>query len=545
MLVYRDNEYTCDAGTALTAVMAAAEAAARRPGRDTAVDLLIDQLFPDSDGTNHLERCLRGASLAAGHAVIAGCERHSTAAHAANVLHQLATLRTESLPRQLVMRLSEGYAYYGLHPYVYATSARRFADEYSPMQCVCIGTRSIGTSLSAVVAAALARRGVGIDLYSVRPHGHPFERRLSMRDDLTACLRNAPAGSFYLVIDEGPGLSGSSFACVANALVALGVPASQVILFPSWNADGSTFRSDAARRTWQRHRRYAVVQQNRAGGVDWSGGAWRRHVLGPDEAAWPAVQPQHEVEKTWRPEEDTVVRFAGLGRYGRAKLARAEALAAEGLGAAPCGLDDGYLSLTFVPGSVCRRTSLELCDAIAAHLAFLVQHFPAHRSPSIDQLELMIETNLAEGIAGHHALHGLDEGRAALDAAPAAEIDGRMMPHEWIHTDDGRFVKVDALDHHADHFFPGIQDAGWDLAAAAFEFGMDVGCRERLVARYAALSGDRDVTRRLPFFDVAYPAFRLGYATLASQSVSDPDERARFERVIERCRQRLMFPSAP
>lgn len=75
-------------------------------------------------------------------------------------------------------------------------------------------------------------------------------------------------------------------------------------------------------------------------------------------------------------------------------------------------------------------------------------------------------------------------------------------------------MKVDALDHHADHFFPGVQDAGWDLAAAVFE-------------------------------DVAYPAFRLGYASLACESVRSDTERARFAQVAARCRDRLMSPSAP
>lgn len=164
-------------------------------------------------------------------------------------------------------------------------------------------------------------------------------------------------------------------------------------------------------------------------------------------------------------------------------------------------------------GAACRNASLELCDAIAAHAAFLTREFPAERSPSIHQLQLMMETNLGEGGLDRQVLRDLDEARAALACAPTSRIDGRMMPHEWIRTSGGSFVKVDALDHHADHFFPGIQDAGWDLAAAAFEFDMNAEQRDRVVSRYIASSGDRDVRARLPFFDVAYPAFRLGYAT--------------------------------
>lgn len=82
---------------------------------------------------------------------------------------------------------------------------------------------------------------------------------------------------------------------------------------------------------------------------------------------------------------------------------------------------------------------------------------------------------------------------------------------ERIDLDETSVTGLDPLvRHHADHFFQGIQDAGWDLAAAAFEFDMDAACRERLVSRYAALSGDRDIMRRLPFYDVlAQPAPHL------------------------------------
>lgn len=71
-------------------------------------------------------------------------------------------------------------------------------------------------------------------------------------------------------------------------------------------------------------------------------------------------------------------------------------------------------------------------------------------------------------------------------------------------------VKTDALDHHADRFLPGAQDAGWDLAAATVEFALPAAAAARLVDRYVSATGDRDIARRLPFYAVAYPAFRIG-----------------------------------
>jgi hypothetical protein len=68
------------------------------------------------------------------------------------------------------------------------------------------------------------------------------------------------------------------------------------------------------------------------------------------------------------------------------------------------------------------------------------------------------------------------------------ELDGRMLPHEWLITEAG-YKKTDALDHHDDHFFPGAQDIAWDLAGAAVEFRMSP---DALVDRY--LREQRDPT---------------------------------------------------
>ena len=42
--------------------------------------------------------------------------------------------------------------------------------------------------------------------------------------------------------------------------------------------------------------------------------------------------------------------------------------------------------------------------------------------------------------------------RSLIEDAPAYELDGRMLPHEWIETSSG-FLKTDAVDHFDDHFF--------------------------------------------------------------------------------------------
>jgi hypothetical protein len=50
----------------------------------------------------------------------------------------------------------------------------------------------------------------------------------------------------------------------------------------------------------------------------------------------------------------------------------------------------------------------------------------------------------------------------------------------------------------------------------------------RLLAVYREHSGDGDVERRLPFYRVAYLAFRTGYAALAAQVLGGTPDGERF-----------------
>ncbi len=53
------------------------------------------------------------------------------------------------------------------------------------------------------------------------------------------------------------------------------------------------------------------------------------------------------------------------------------------------------------------------------------------------------------------------------------------------------------------------------------------------------LSGDRSLTARLPFYRVAYLAHRLGYATLAAQTLGPLPDGARMARLVRRYRRQL------
>jgi len=268
---------------------------------------------------------------------------------------------------------------------------------------VCLGIRSIGTSLSAVVCAALEDRGCRVQSCTVRCTGHPFDRRLTLDPAWEGCWRAAARGHF-LIVDEGPGLSGSSSCSVAQKLADLGVPDDRIILFPSRSTDGADLNCAAARARWPRHRKYLVgfedywiasgrLARSLPGGplADLSAGRWRSLFFAA-ESDYPGVQPWHERRKYlssmgvsrgasgprrscdprarcpcydesgWQRQAESselgdglaavicpiaqtdsrhllarkgpavplLLKFAGLGRYGRALRARAVALAEAG-----------------------------------------------------------------------------------------------------------------------------------------------------------------------------------------------------------------------
>ena len=395
------------------------------------------------------------------------------------------------LPERISVRLPEGYAFYSLYPDSYRDAAIRFVRERRPEACVVVGIRSIGTSLSQVVADAVEAEW----RFTVRPRGHPFNRELRLSPELEQKIK-AYSGFWFLIVDEGPGLSGSSFICVARKLEELGVPAGRIVLFPSHSPDASAFKSDLARRNWERYPMYVEpFQHDRyvpAGARDMSGGLWRE-VTGLNVP----VQPQHERRKYLH--EDRLWKFAGLAHFGQSRYERAQRLAE--FCPAPCAIANGFLVTKWVRGRPARLTE-DLLDAMARYLAFLRAEFATTQPVPTKALEEMIEVNTGRSVT-----------------APAEGVvvagDGRMLPQEWLETGEG-YRKTDGLDHHDDHFFPGCQDIGWDIAGAAVEWGFPV---QALLDRYLRLQPDASLPSRIDFYLTAYKAYRFGYCTMAAESL--------------------------
>jgi hypothetical protein len=468
---------------------------------------------------------------------------------------RIAALDRMPPPKSILTRVPEGYCYHALFPETYLTAAEQFFATYHPSRVTCIGLRSIGTSLSAVVAATLEAHCCDTRSFTFRPHGHPFDRRVSLAARLRDELRSR-ADSFFVVIDEGPGRSGSSFAAAVDALSEIGIADDKIILMPSWTPDASQLNSERARACWKRHEKFcgdfdaAWLNSGRLFGAarfaDWSAGRWRNDVYGSEDE-FAAVYPQHERRKYLFPNDgdQRIVKFAGLGRYGQAKLERARHLQNLGFGQGivdESSLQHGFIISNRIAGQPCTAQDCTplLLESMAHYTASLAREFPTGETTDESELWQMMEINIGEGLgtAWLNALSGLSKLRHIVEDASTTQIDGRLLPHEWLRN-GASFIKLDTLDHYNDNFFPGCQNIGWDLAGAIEEFDLAPASADFLIQRYIACSHDHCIELRLPYYRAAYLAYRLGYVELAQTCVQCNSERQRFSVLASSYRRQL------
>ncbi len=567
MLVYRDASVAERAAALADEVESLAAAVEAKPGYDAAIELLVTAGELEAAVLDTLEcadedaigAALRDITASAARVLVAANEPAtgrcaSLCGKLRSLVHTVRVAVADLLVRR---RVPEGYAYYALYPEAYATAARVYWAERRPRMVTVIGIRSIGTSLSAVVATELARCDSGLDLQTltVRPTGHPFDRVLALTREAERLVRARVFGEF-VVVDEGPGLSGSSFAAVADALSMVGVSEKRISFMPSWLPAPEQLRSERARSHWSRHRAYTstfdavwdagrgIAEQWDAEIVaDWSGGCWRD---AHDDDSIPAVNAQHEQRKylVRRGDELLVLKFAGLGRYGRRRAALSETLADAGYAPAVHGFHCGFLATAFVAGTRLTHDTLdrESLAHIGAYVAFRGSLEVARRGASLADLREMIETNVADEI-GHfpRARELLSRVEEQTRGERAVANDARMLAHEWIKASSG-LTKIDGVAHHDDHFLPGPQPVVWDIAGARAE--LELGADESRVlleafAANAANGHEPELEQRLPFYDVAYLALRIGYASMSAESCAASSDGPRWVRAESRYRERL------
>jgi hypothetical protein len=216
---------------------------------------------------------------------------------------EVRALGAMPLPSTIRSKRAEGFALYSLYPESYLQAAS--ALPAGPPTRV-IGIRSIGVPLAALVAAAL---GAPTPV-TLRPVSDPPHRKVALAEELATGLLADPAARFA-VVDEGPGLSGTSFGAVADFLEDHGVAPERIHFLASHRGPLAPWARPRHRRRWARASRHAVdladllvrcprrpehrleawvadlVGSSEEPLEEISGGRWRPRRY-PREADWPA-----------------------------------------------------------------------------------------------------------------------------------------------------------------------------------------------------------------------------------------------------------------
>ena len=308
-------------------------------------------------------------------------------------------------------------------------------------------------------------------------------------------------------MDEGPGLSGSSMAAVAEAARRAGVPRERVAFLPGHPGEPGAQASETTRAWWRDAERFVVGAEE----LRWEGLTLEETLAArTDEAVaveeltggrWRALAYRDEGE---RPPLDAP--------FERRKLlvrrADGSALLWKFVGLAVPGTTLGFAAAPWIEGVALTRgdASPALLETIGRHLAAAAGPplAPSVAAATHARLAGMLQANAGE--AGIEALPFPERSRESSRSAG----DDRLAPWEWRRLPDGGIVKAGRKSPAGDHTVVGRTPVEWDVAAAIVEWGLDLRTAEPLLA---------PVRRRFPidpaalrFHRAAYAAFRLGMA---------------------------------
>jgi hypothetical protein len=495
--------------------------------RTTLLDLLLR--------AGELECAL--ADAGSSDAAIAAKTCDSLAAHlvgevpapADDLAHQV---RAIAAPAEVHIAAPEGFAYYALHPMDYVDLVRRVPR--GSKAAAIVGIRSIGTTLSAVVQAALHMDGGQAERITVRPDGHPYDRQTHFSDaqqSWLATMRKREAD--FLVVDEGPGMSGSSFLSVGEALVREGVPQARILLLCSRVPHAAALTAPDAAKRWPSFRAHSIESTHHlpARAKQYvAGGIWRAQAF-KTEDEWPSSWLQMERLKFLSEDGSTLFRFEGFGRFGAQVHGRAMKIAEAGFGPMPETREEGFGVYRMLRGRYLSEADAKpaVLARVAEYCAFRAREFSV-KAADIAELETMLRFNTKEEF-------GIDlpASVARLSVDRPVIADGRMLPHKWMEC-GGRLLKLDGATHGDDHFFPGPTDIAWDLAGTIVEWNLDSRAAEFFLEIYRQRSDD-DVLRRLPAYLPAYAIFRTAYCKMAAAAMNGAPEQSRLRRDYLRYRE--------
>lgn len=463
---------------------------------------------------------------------------------------------------ELNIKVPEGYEFYALFPEQYAVAARAWALEHSKAEApdiLAAGIRSIGTSLSAVVAGVLRREGRKVQRITVRPKGHPFQREASLAT-LTPVDNRKRYG---LVVDEGPGMSGSSMAAVAEGMAKSGFAPGKIAFLPAHGNEPGCAASEKVREWWRNVPRYfATVEQltwggktlreclaargrNHLGGSglgatqaltikDVTGGGWLPLVMS-DKQRWPGIAWPFERMKlryTGPGNRAVLWKFSGLGALVEPPGEEPDTAEPRFLGTihveTPGLLEQalGFSCMRWIDGQALTRSDLkpEVLQSLTHYLARNARRplSPPDAESALSRLSEMLFVNSREqfGDCADDHVKSLRIAVRDITGLPACS-DGRMAPHEWVRGRHGTLYKTDSTGNLVDHTLVGKQPLLWDLAGVIVEWNLS---RDEVV-RFRELLHREGLgwgPRALDFYVAAYAAFKMGQAALCA-SMGSPD----------------------
>jgi hypothetical protein len=449
----------------------------------------------------------------------------------------------------VTVKIPEGYAFYALFPEQYCTAAIQWAEhEGRAGDVLVVGIRSIGTSLSAVVCAMLQKRGFVCRRMTLRPVGPPFERTVQIdRGTVDQALR-------VLIVDEGPGLSGSSMAAVARELHRLGIDKQRLTFFPGHSGSPGAAATEEIHEWWRTvPRRVAPLAEVRWEGlslhshlverterllgspvsqvVDFSGGKWREHVF-PHPANYPPVVAPFERMKLWIATdsgEALLWKWEGIHPDGTpSALLRQRELSKAGWCIEPLDAASGFVATRWIKASRPVEPTTDLLAHVARYITATMGSMLNRNeaAAAIERLAAMMSCNLGE------FFHGEEAAAADLCRLPPVHPstpsygDGRMAPHEWLLLSDHRVLKTDAAGHAHDHTCIGPQSWLWDVAGVIIEWRLAPADRRDFLQQFPATA-----TTGIEFYESAYLAWKLGLQVFCMAAAPEQD-RARLRDAI-------------
>lgn len=444
-------------------------------------------------------------------------------------------------PKRCTIRTPEGFAWYAVYPDAYVEAALAWAKSRNRrIRVLVVGLRSIGTTLAAVVAAALRTSGFDVRAVTVRPIGDPFDRIVA--------LPTFETPDAAIVADEGPGLSGSSMAAASAALERAGLSPHAISFFAAHGNGPGAKASAEVRRRWRSTEVHAAEMADMTLGgeglrevlgnetqalssVDVGGGRWIP-TAGFTGALPEAIAPRLEMPKLLMRGHtgSTLWKFAGFTlmpspRNGQ-MMTSAEALEAKlgalgeaGLTPRPEGHRHGWIATRWIEG---RR--LASGDASRRILRHVTSYIKRSSNPALPRaVEVAARLRLSEILRRNSEclLEGAERDAAKsvcaiLEREPRlgdfpAYGDGHLAPHEWLQDADDRIMKVDAGGHDFDHTAVGPQSVLWDVAGMMVEWRLARSAAAEVLARIGLPAF---LETALSCHVAAYSAFRAGVASL-------------------------------